>query len=88
VTAADVATVGRSDRDPGIPSLAVQLTPAGGAKMTAATTPANGQQVAIVANGKVIGVMKVRTPIAGAFVVEGGSIHTDREAIFRALTEE
>lgn len=86
VAAADVATVSREDQTPNEPSLGVQLTPAGGAKMTAATTPATGQQVAILANGKVVGVMKVRTPIGASFVVSGGNIRKDREAIFSALT--
>ena len=86
VAAADVATVSRSDQTPNEPPLGVQLTPAGGAKMPAATTPANGQQVAILANGKVVGVMKVHTPIGASFIVSGGNLRKDREAIFSALT--
>jgi preprotein translocase subunit SecD len=86
VTAADVATVSRLDEYGGNASLTVQLTPVGGAKMTAATTPANGQQVAVVVNGKAVGVMKVHAPIGAAFVVAGGDIQKNREAIFSALT--
>jgi preprotein translocase subunit SecD len=88
VSTADVASVSQSSGNSGFPSLAVKLTPAGGLKMTAATTPASGQQVAIVANGKVIGVMNVRSPIGDAFVIEGGALQRDHEAIFRALTGE
>ena len=88
LTSADVATVQRSEDSPGGPAFAVKLTPVGAKKLASATTPASGQQVAILVNGKVAAVPKVMTTISDSFIISGSSIAKDREEIFAALTEE
>lgn len=87
ITSADVATIQRSDEASGSPSLSVQLTPTGAQKLSAATTPAQGQQLAIVVNGQVISVAQVLSPLSNGFRIAGGAIQKDREEIFSVLTE-
>jgi preprotein translocase subunit SecD len=65
-TFADVATVRRAGNADERPSLTVNLTPQGARKLSAATTGAQGQQMAIVVNGKVISVAKVLAPLSSA----------------------
>jgi preprotein translocase subunit SecD len=85
-TSADVATVRRSGNADETPSLTVNLTPQGAQKLSAATTGAQGQQMAIVVNGKVISVAKVLSPLSSAFNISGGPIQQNREDIFEVLT--
>lgn len=88
ITSADVATVQRSEDSQDQSSLTVHLTPQGAQKLSAATTPAQGQELAIVVNGIVSSVAKVRSPLSKGFNISGGTLHKDREEIFAALTEE
>ncbi len=88
IASADVATIQRSEDSPARLSMTVNLTPPGAQKLSVATTPAVGQPLAIVVNGKVMKVGKVRSTLSKSFVISGGSIQKDREEIFEALTEE
>lgn len=56
--------------------------------MTAATTPAKLQELAILVNGQVASIAKVVVPISTSARISSGTIDKDREDIFRALTEE
>ncbi len=88
ITSTDVATVQRAEDPNEKSSLTVHLTLQGTQKLSAATTPALGQQLAIVVNGHVTAVAKVMSPLSSSFNISGGSIYKDREEIFTALTEE
>jgi preprotein translocase subunit SecD len=88
IASADVATVERAEDSHDQFSLTVHLTPQGAQKMSAATTPAQGQELAIVVNGQVMSVAKVRSPISKDFSISGGSLNRERETIFAVLTEE
>jgi preprotein translocase subunit SecD len=88
IASADVATLQRSEESPGLPSLTVNLTPAGGRKMAAATTPATGQELAVIVNGEVIWVAAVRSPVSNGFRISGGTVQKHREQIFEDLTKK
>jgi preprotein translocase subunit SecD len=88
ITSADIATVQRAEDSSKQQSLIVKLTPPGAEKLSAATTPAVGQQVAFVVNGSVAAVAKVFSPLSNNFSISGGSISKDREEIFATLTEK
>ena len=68
ITAADVVSVGPDDGS-GPSSIIVELTPAGAAKLAAATTPATGQQLGIVLNGKPIGAPAVHATLSDRFII-------------------
>ncbi len=87
ITSVDIDTVQRSDDSAQYPSLTVNLTPSGATKLAAATTPAAGQKLAVIANGKVIAVAPVYSPLSKSFQVSGGPIQRDREEIFDTLTK-
>lgn len=88
IASADVATVQRAVDPNEKMSLTVHLTTGGSQKLSAATTPPTGQELAILVNGQVTSVAKVVTPISADFSVSGGLIGKDREEIFAALTKE
>ena len=81
ITAADIATVFRSEIEiktvGSTPSqsnqitLDVKLTPAGAAKMAAATATPMGQPIAIVINGQVVSAPKLFSPIQESFQISG-----------------
>lgn len=94
ITAADVATVLRSEIEintvGGTPTkrtqtaLDVNLTPAGAAKMVAATATPMGQPIAVVINGQVVGTPKLFSPIKESFQISG--IHVRFTPAIEALT--
>ena len=89
VELADVQTIQRSGNFSDDHSLTIRLTPDGAKKLAAATTPATGQQLAVVINGQVIAIPRVMSPLTGgAFVISGSEIRKHREEIFEALTTE
>ena len=88
VSAADVATIQRSEDSPSMPSLTVNLTATGAKKLAAATSNQTGIQMAFVINGTVVAAPKLRSPIANSFRVTGGDITKNREQLFDALTNK
>ncbi len=88
LTSADVASVQRAEDSHDSPSLTVNLTPLGAKKLSAATTPALGQELAFVVNGHVTNVAKVLAPLLNSFNISGGSIQKDRDEIFATLTKD
>lgn len=88
LSAADVATVRRPEDSRGQPSLEVTLTPAGAKKLAAATANPAGMQIAVVANGTVVAVPRVSSPLSTTFLVTGGMIARDGKQLFEALTNE
>lgn len=86
VSSSDVATIQRAAQPNDQMSLTVHLTTGGARKLSAATTPVTGQELAILVNGRVASVAKVVSPISSDFSVSGGVIGKDREDIFTALT--
>jgi preprotein translocase subunit SecD len=92
ITTTDVASVARSAIEYGTasgqvaeqPALAVELTPGGSAKMSAATANAGGEPVAVVINGHVIATPKILSPIQSSFQISGDSSVT---AAIEALTK-
>jgi preprotein translocase subunit SecD len=88
ITSADVATVQRSEDSQQRPSLTVNLTPTGAQKLVTATTPATGQKLAVVANGEVISVATVYSPLSNSVQISGGPVQQDRERIFESLTKD
>jgi preprotein translocase subunit SecD len=85
LSAADFATVNCTN-EPQQPGLNFKLTPQGAKKLAAATTPATGQKLALVVNGRTIGVAKAHVTLSESFNISGGPIYKDQEAIFDALT--
>jgi preprotein translocase subunit SecD len=83
VTTSDIATVARSaieiETVSGArsgrtqPVLNVELTPAGSAKMAAATATPTGKPIAVVINGQVVSTPKLHSPIQGSFQISGDS---------------
>ena len=69
------------------PSLTVNLTPAGAKKLAAATTPAASQKLAVVANGEIILVATVHSPLSNTFLMAGGTFQKDQQQIFEILTK-
>ena len=88
ITAADVATIQRSDDSPNSMSLSVNLTPAGATKLASATANPTGMQLAIVVNGVVIATPTVRSPISTGFCISGGELTKNGEQLFDALTKD
>ena len=82
VTAADVATVARSEIEvemvDGSPSqstqiaLNVELTSAGAKKMAAATATPMGNPIAVVIDGQVVATPRLHSQINGSFQISGG----------------
>jgi preprotein translocase subunit SecD len=87
LASADVATVQRI-LDQNQPALKVVLNASGAKKLSAATSSSTGQELAIVVNGHVTAVPKVRSALSNNFSISGGSFQKDQEDIFAALTEE
>jgi len=87
ITSVDVATVQRSEDSQQRLTLTVNLTPAGAKKLAAATTTAAGQKLAVVADGKVIAVAAVHSPMSNGFVVSG-IVPKDLEQIVESLTKD
>ncbi len=81
----DIATVNCDDISQQ-PSLHFKCTPQGAKKLSAATTPLSGQQLAVVVNGHTIGAPKLHSPLSDSFIISGGAIYKDRNDIFDALT--
>jgi preprotein translocase subunit SecD len=88
ITSADVSTVQRREDPNDRRSLTFNFTPKGSQSMTAATTPAKLQELAILVNGQVASIAKVVVPISTSASISGGKIDKEREDIFRALTED
>lgn len=88
IASADVATVQRAVDPNEKMSLTVRLTTGGSQKLSAATTPPAGKELAILVNGQVASVAKVVSPISTGFSVSGGLIGKDRDKIFAALIEK
>ena len=86
ITAADVLSVGPDDSSGTSNSIIVELTPAGGAKMAAATTPATGQQVAIVLKGKIIGMPAIHAALSDRFIISVWTQAAERDAVLDSLT--
>ena len=82
IAAADIATVQGLETELKV-DLVLTLTTVGASKLTAATTPATGQKLAIVANGRVIVVAPVRNPLSNQFTVAG---FRDGETLYQSLT--
>ena len=87
ITSADVATIQRSEDSRQRSSLTVNLTPAGAKRLAAATTPAAGQKLAVVADGKVIAVATVYSPLSNSFRISG-IVQKDLEQIVESLTKD
>jgi len=87
ITAADVATIQRSEDSPELLSLSVNLTPAGATKLASATANPAGIQLAVVVNGTVIATPMVRSPMSSGFRISGGEITKNREQLFESLTK-
>jgi preprotein translocase subunit SecD len=85
ITAADVATIQRSEDSPELLSITINLTPTGATKMAAATATPAGMRVAFVVNGTLISAPKLMSPLSNSFRVTG--ITKDRDQIFAALTD-
>ena len=88
ISAADVATIQRSDDSQSTSSLAVNLTPAGAKKLAVATAAPAGMRIAFVVNGRVVSTPKLQTQISNAFVITGNDDLQSREHIYAALTRE
>lgn len=86
LTAADVASIQRYNETNGSQAISIQLTPTGGEKMLAATSNPVGVQLAVIANGDVLCVANIRSPMSTGFVVTSDAVHKDRDAIFTRLT--
>lgn len=87
ITAGDVATVHRSYDSQQELSLVVNLTAAGSKRLADATTPATGQKVGFIADGKLIAVAEVREPLQdGSFQLTGGP-RQKWEQLFEKLTK-
>ena len=69
ISSSDVQTVAFADGPNGTPGLRVTLNAAGAKKLKAVTTPATGQQLAIVVNGQVVVIPTVRSQISTSFEV-------------------
>lgn len=87
ISSADVVTIQRSENSPEMPSLTVNLSPAGATKLAAATAKPTGMQLAIVVNGTVLATPKVRVPMSSSFQISGGQLTKNREEVFTALTK-
>jgi preprotein translocase subunit SecD len=87
LSAADVATIQRSDDTPGTPTLTVNLTPAGARKLAAATANPAGMQLALVAKGTVLAAPKVTSPLSAKFQVSSQAIATHGEQWVETLTK-
>src|SRR5437899_1735341 len=74
ITSADIATIQKSEQTPGHLGLAINLLPAGGQKLAAATTPAAGKSMAIVVNGEVVFVAKLVSTLSNDMRIEGGGL--------------
>lgn len=85
VTAADVATVQRSEDTTQAPGLTFKLTSGGAQKLAAVNIPTAGRKMAIVANGEVIGTPTVRSGLSDSFQLSGGTLTHEREKIFDGL---
>lgn len=88
VSTADIATVERSEIKTQQPSITVNLTRAGAARLAQATAKPAEMRVAILANGAVVAVPKVHSPLAGKFCIAGGEIQKHREELFQSLTKK
>ena len=86
ITSADVATVQKPQQTAGQPGLAVNLSPAGAQKLAAATAGAHGQSLAIVANGNVISVAKIKSTLSTSLVVSAGGQSKFWDDLFEQLT--
>ncbi|WP_339730763.1 hypothetical protein [uncultured Gimesia sp.] len=88
ITAADVATVQRSEDTPDIPpALIVNLTPAGETKLALATANPAGMQIAMLINGTVVSVPKVITPLSSTFHITISATSEKYEQLFDSLTK-
>jgi len=87
ITAADVATVQRSNDSGGTPYLTFNLTPAGASKLAAATATPAGMQLAVVINGNVVSVPQLRVPLSNSFAISGGGVSKIHDTWFDALTK-
>ena len=87
ITAADVATVQRSEDSYDRPSLVVNLTPAGSTKLATATANPAGMQIAVLINGTVVGAPKVHAAMSSSFRVSGGELAKDGEELIELLTK-
>lgn len=89
IDAEDVATVVLTKEDqPGPPALEVTLTPTGAKKLSAATTGAQGKELAIVVNGEVMSIASIHSPMSAGFRITGGALQHDSEEIIKSLTGE
>ncbi len=87
ITAADVATVQRPIHSEESASLNINLTPAGGSKLAAATATPAGMQLAVVINGTVVSTPQLRVPLSNSFGIAGGDVPNTHEPWFDALTK-
>jgi len=71
ITAADVATVHRSQDSSQAPALSVVLNPAGATKMANVTSQHSGSQIAFVVNGTLMSTPTIRVPISQQFMISG-----------------
>ena len=87
ITTADIATIQLAGDSPEAPGINVTLTPAGATKLAAATSKPAGMEVAIVVNGNVIAVPKVRSRMSSSFSFTSG-VQKQRDSWFAALTQQ
>jgi preprotein translocase subunit SecD len=83
IASTDVVSVKRSEEE----SLTFELTPQGAQKLSAATTPTSGQELAIAVNGKLISVARPLAPLSSGFTVSGGLMQKHSDEIFATLTQ-
>ena len=88
LTATEVETIQRSEDTSTMPSLTVNLTPAGSSKLALATANPAGMQVAVFVNGTLVAAPTLSTPLTNSFRVTGDEIAKNREQLFASLTDE
>jgi preprotein translocase subunit SecD len=85
--ASDVATIVLEKTDRNLTSLTVQTTPAGAARLEAASSAAVGKRIAVMANGQLIALATLNKPLSATFVLSGEALHRDGARLFDALTQ-
>lgn len=86
IEAADVAAVALRKSRHGIAELAVEMTPAGAAKLNAATSARVGERLAIVANGRLVALLTLHLPLSASFAVQCDVVSREGEELFDGLT--
>lgn len=86
IDSADIAGVTWSETGDGHGALTINTTPAGAAKLSAATSKLIDERVALVVNGRVIAAPSIHAPVGESFQVQSGVIDQEGERLVKVLT--